>query len=241
MPPLRSPSLSPSCGSCSPWLPPSLNLVLWTDGFFPFGKGSSGLLVNYSLYGPKTTLSLLAGAACSSFSAEAYALLQALLVSAAPTSLPVLFLSDSRCHSVLSSVFPFISNFGLSLLTSRIHSCNFSDWRRTVSSKFFDKQVSSVSIEELVLPPHAHCALSRLRCDEHILLLSFFSIGLRTLHAAPADIRSKTATDSAPLALWRLSGSGLGEFPALWGSMVFGHTPSLGRGQIITRCLEDMS
>ena len=32
----------------------------------------------------------------------------------------------------------------LSLLTSRIHSCLFSDWRRTVSSKFFDTQVPSL-------------------------------------------------------------------------------------------------
>ena len=39
----------------------------------------------------------------------------------------------------------------LSPLTSRIHSCHFSDWRRTVSSKF----VSLVSNEKLVLPRNA--------------------------------------------------------------------------------------
>ena len=54
----------------------------------------------------------------------------------------------------------------LSSLISRIHSAFFSDWRRTVSSKFFDKQVPSVSTEELVLPFHARCALSRLRCKK---------------------------------------------------------------------------
>ena len=32
-----------------------------------------------------------------------------------------------------------------------------SDQRRTVSSKFFDTQVSSTSTEKLVLPRHAHC------------------------------------------------------------------------------------
>ena len=62
----------------------------------------------------------------------------------------------------------------LSPLTSRIHSCLFSDWRRTVSSKFFDTQVSSISTEELVLPRHARCVLSRLRCNGHSLLLGSY-------------------------------------------------------------------
>ena len=61
----------------------------------------------------------------------------------------------------------------LSLLTSRIHSSLFSDWRRTVSSKFFDTQVPSVSTEELVLPRQTRCVLYRLRCNGHSLLLSF--------------------------------------------------------------------
>ena len=47
----------------------------------------------------------------------------------------------------------------VSLLLSRIHSCLFSDWRRTVSSKFFDTQVLSISTEELVLPHHAVSSL----------------------------------------------------------------------------------
>ena len=61
----------------------------------------------------------------------------------------------------------------LSPLTYRIHSCLFSDWRRTVSSKFFDTQVPSISTEELVLPRHARCVLSRLRCNGHSLVLGF--------------------------------------------------------------------
>ena len=43
----------------------------------------------------------------------------------------------------------------LSPLISRIHSRLFSDWRRTVSSKYFDTQVPSISTKELVLPRHA--------------------------------------------------------------------------------------
>ena len=62
----------------------------------------------------------------------------------------------------------------LSPLISRIHSCLFSDWRRTVSSKFFDTQVPSIATEELVLPRHARCVLSRLRCNRHSPLLSSY-------------------------------------------------------------------
>ena len=62
----------------------------------------------------------------------------------------------------------------LSPLISRIHSCLFSNWRRTVLSKFFDTQVPSISTEELMLPHHARCVLSRLRCNGRILLLSSY-------------------------------------------------------------------
>ena len=43
----------------------------------------------------------------------------------------------------------------LSPLISCIHSHLFLDWRHTVSSKYFDTQVPSISTEELVLPRHA--------------------------------------------------------------------------------------
>ena len=57
----------------------------------------------------------------------------------------------------------------LSPLVSRIQSRLISDWERTVSSKFFDTQVPSISTEELVLP-----RLSRLRCNEHSLVLGSY-------------------------------------------------------------------
>ena len=62
----------------------------------------------------------------------------------------------------------------VSPLISRIHSGLISDWRRTVSSKYFDTQVPSISTEELVLPRHARCVLSRLRCNGHSLLLGSY-------------------------------------------------------------------
>ena len=81
--------------------------------------------------------------------------------------------SNSRGKELLA---PSAIPCSLSPPISRIHSCLFSDWRRTVSSKYFDTQVPSISTEELVLPRHARCVLSRLRCNGHSLLLgSYFS------------------------------------------------------------------
>ena len=134
---------------------------------------------------------------------------------------------------------------------SLIHSFLFSDWRRTVSSKFFDTQAPSISTEELVLPCHARCVLSRLRCNGHSLLLSSYQglAELRILHAAPADTRQRAPLISfctvqvrlfVPLALWQLSVSlrpliqALWSFPASgapWFSVMF---PSLGRGRETT-------
>ena len=76
---------------------------------------------------------------------------------------------DGELH-LRSSAIPY----SLSSLISRIHSGVFSDWRRTVSLKYFDTQVPSISTEELVLPRHARCVLSRLGCNEHSLLLGSY-------------------------------------------------------------------
>ena len=64
----------------------------------------------------------------------------------------------------------------LSHLISRNHFSLFSDWKRTVSLKFFDipVQVPSISTEELVLPRHSRCVLTRLHCNGHSLLLSSY-------------------------------------------------------------------
>ena len=62
----------------------------------------------------------------------------------------------------------------LSPSISRIHSRLISDWRSTVSSKYFDTQVPSISTEELVLLRHACCVFSRLRCNGHSLLLGSY-------------------------------------------------------------------
>ena len=83
---------------------------------FLFNKDGSGFLANCSLCGTEATLSFLASPECSSFSAEAWAILQALrwsqqhqkvcLFSSSP-----LRLSLFSCHCVLLSIFPFTSNY----------------------------------------------------------------------------------------------------------------------------------
>ena len=88
-------------------LPPH-DLVLWTDGFvpFPFGKGGFGVLANCSLCSTEASLCISAGPVCSSFSAEACAILHALCWSRQHQQVChfscVLLLSDSR--SVLTTL-----------------------------------------------------------------------------------------------------------------------------------------
>ena len=138
----------------------------------------------------------------------------------------------------------------VSLLLSLVStSCFFSDWRCTVSSKFFDTQVFSISTEELVLLRHARCVLSRFRCCGHSLLLASYlsRIGRieRILPPAPVETRLRTplisfctvqlrtlcaAHSLATLCPVTTSGPDPGELPGFWGSMVFRHAPIPRKG-----------
>ena len=264
-------------------LPPH-DLVLWTDRSFRFrfGKSGSGVLANCSLCGIEATLSFSAGPVCFSFSAGAFAILDALCwsrqhqqvcrfsslfllsdfssVLTTLSSFPCFILPQtlwqiwqelsplSSCSVRLQWVVPRHSFLrgkdavdepargralfapsaipcSVSSLISRIHSGLFSDWRRTVSSKFFDTQVPSISTEELVLPRHARCVLSRLRCNGLSLqlssyfskigrienpscsicdtrprtsLISFCTVQLRTFCAAQSLVTLCLSTTSAP-------------------------------------------
>ena len=86
-------------------------------------------------------------------------------------------------------------------LISRIHSRPISDWRHTVSSKFFDTQVPSISTEEPVLPRHARCVLSRLCCNEHSLLLGSYLSRIRRIENASCSACGHLSQDISYLIL----------------------------------------
>ena len=233
--------------------------MLWTDGSVPFpsGKDGSGVLANCSLYGTEAILFCSAGPVCSSFSAEACAILQALCwsrqhqqvchfcsfllsdshsVLATPSS-PPSFLSPrflrqmwqelfslSYCsirlqwvpgHSFLGErknaadelarrrvlLVPSAIPCSLSSLISRIHSSLFSLWKRTVSSKFFDLQIPSISTEELVIPRHARCVLSGLCCNGHSLLLSSYPSRIDRIENLSYNACGDPSQDTAHLIL----------------------------------------
>ena len=143
---------------------------------------------------------------------------------------------------------PSVIFCSLSPLISRIHSSLFSDWRCTFSSKFFDTQVPSISTKELVLPRHARCVFSRLRCNGRSLLLSFYlsrigKIGNPSCSACGHPSRDTfhlilhcpdTGSLRCPLFgnfyLCTNSGPGPEELPGFWGSMVFRHAPIPRKG-----------
>ena len=134
-------------------------------------------------------------------------------------------------------------------LISSTYSSLFSDWRRTtVLSKFFDTQVPSISTEELVLPRHARCVLSRLRCNGHSLLLSFYVSRIGRIENPSCSVCGHSPQDTsilfctvqlrtlcaarslATLCLSTTSGPSPGELPSFWGCMVFRHAPISWKG-----------
>ena len=95
---------------------------------------------------------------------------------------------------------PSVILCSLSPLISRIHFFRFSDWRRTVSSKFF-KQVPLISNEELVLPRHDRCALYRLRCNEHSFSLSSYLSRIGRIESPSCSACRHSSQDTSHLTL----------------------------------------
>ena len=132
----------------------------------------------------------------------------------------------------------------VSLLLSLVSTLVYSrDWRRTVSSKFFDTQVPSISTEELVLPGYARCVFLGLRCNGHSLLLGCYlsrigrienpscSAGGHSSQDTSHLILHCATTDSlATLCFSTTSGPDPGELSGFWGSMVFRHAPIHRKG-----------
>ena len=132
----------------------------------------------------------------------------------------------------------------LSLVISRIHSSLFLDWKHTVSSKFCDTQVPSISLCLCSLVMLA--VFSRLRCNGHSLLLgSYLSrIGrIENPSCSPCEhsprtslisfctvqLRTLCATHSLATLCLSILGSCLAS-GAPWSSAM---PPSLGRGRVI--------
>ena len=148
----------------------------------------------------------------------------------------------------------------VSLLLSLVSTLVFSRTGGVLSLKYFDTQVPSISTEELVLPRHACCVLSRLRCNGHSLLLgsylsrtgrienSFCSACGHSSQDISHLILHCPATDSLCRSLFGDSLS-LYDFwsrpwgvAGFWGSMVFRHAPIPRKGsgnqqQQLRRCL----
>ena len=72
---------------------------------------------------------------------------------------------------------------------------------RSVSSEFFDTQGPSVSKKELVLPFHACCALSRLRCHGRSLLLSSYLSSIGRIENPSCSARGHSSQDTFDLIL----------------------------------------
>ena len=90
----------------------------------------------------------------------------------------------------------------ISLLLSLVSTLLFfSDWRRTVSFKFFDTQVASISAEELVLPCQARCVFSRFGCNGHSLLLSCYLSRVGRIENPSCSACGHSSQDTAHLIL----------------------------------------
>ena len=130
---------------------------------------------------------------------------------------------------------PSATPCSFSPLISRIHSFLFSDWRHTVSSKFFDTQISSISTEELLLPCHARCVLSHLHCNKNSLFLDSYLSSIGRIENPSCSACGHSPQDTSHLILHcpttdSLCCSEPGELPNFWGSMVFCHAPISWRG-----------
>ena len=112
----------------------------------------------------------------------------------------------------------------VSLLSSLVSTLVFSlTGGVTVSSKFFDTQIPSISTKDFVLPRHARCVFCRLRCNRHSLLLSSYLSRIGRIENPSRSVCGHSSQDTspiilhcpapiilhcpliAPLTLWRLS------------------------------------
>ena len=145
-------------------------LMTWYSGqtalfLFPFGKGGSGVFANCSLCGTEATLSISAGPVCSSFSAEACAILHALCWSRPHHKVchfsSLLLLSDYRSVlATLSSPPPFLLSQTLWQIWRELSSPPVpSGYKGSPDIRFYRGTTQLMSLpdgEHCLRPPQSH-------------------------------------------------------------------------------------
>ena len=130
---------------------------------------------------------------------------------------------------------PSATSCSLSPLTCRIQSCLFSDWRRTVSSKFFATQVRSISTEELC----SLCPLSSTLQRTQSVFRFFPLSKICRIENPSCSACGHSSQGTSHLILYcpatdslatRCLSTTSGELPGFWGSMVFRHAPFRRKG-----------
>ena len=136
------------------------------------------------------------------------------------------------------------------VLLSLVSTLVFSRTGSVLSHLNSSSQIPSFSTEELVLPRHGRCDLSRDRCNGHSLLLSSYLFRIGRIENPSCSACGHSSQDTSHLilhcpatgSLCRLllvtlclcttSGPSPEEFPGFLGFIVFRHAPSLGRGRV---------
>ena len=77
----------------------------------------------------------------------------------------------------------------------------FSDWKCTVSSKFFNTQVSLVFTEEFAIPCRTRCVVSRFHCNRHSLLLSSYLSRIARINNPSCSVCRHLSQDTSYLIL----------------------------------------